>query len=284
LKHVVASGTDLPGRLGVKCSIACMYTHIFGFRRSERVLNFSLHTPSGEIAKIFVDAVRMDVSNQTVFLDAAIIPCYPETSTDIDRIVLCTMCDQKIVPLEIEPREIRFWFHLLPTFVECCRFWTHKPTCEYKAKGASIPLSTKPDEKFMCTCGMGVFPDDYLKDLKQFGALRNYAVRAAIPVVYASPMSPGTPPTAPKELAKPKPVIPNCLVPKFPESKHKPTSRVENLKAKKFTCFVCGAEKAKTGRDLWKCSGCMFAEYCSTECQERDWFTGHKLICKQVKK
>jgi hypothetical protein len=104
LKHVVASGTDLPGRLGVKCSIACMYTHIFGFRRSERVLNFSLHTPSGEIAKIFVDAVRMDVSNQTVFINAAIIPCYSETSTDIYKIVLCTMCDQKIVPLEIEPR------------------------------------------------------------------------------------------------------------------------------------------------------------------------------------
>jgi hypothetical protein len=113
--------TNKPGRLGVKESTALMHTHIFGSQNLEKTSLFSFYTPSGEIAKIFVDAVRFDVSNQTVFLDAAIIPSYSKTSTNIDWIVLSTMRDQKIVPLMIDPTEIPFWIHILPTLVERCR-------------------------------------------------------------------------------------------------------------------------------------------------------------------
>jgi hypothetical protein len=139
------------GRLGVKGSIALMHTHIFGFQGQEKTSLFSFYTASGQIARIFVNVVRFDVSNQTVFRDAAIIPSYPKISTEVDWIVLSTMRGQKIVTLVVDDMEIPFWHHLLPTFVERCRSWTHKSTCEYKAKGRNIPLSTKLNEQIMCT-------------------------------------------------------------------------------------------------------------------------------------
>jgi hypothetical protein len=99
------------------------------------------------------------------------------------------MRGQKIVTLVVDDMEIPFWHHLLPTFVERCRSWTHKSTCEYKAKGRNIPLSIKLNEQIMCTCGMGIFPDNCLKNLQQLKALRKVIVRAAIPAIYASLIS-----------------------------------------------------------------------------------------------
>jgi hypothetical protein len=248
------------GRLGVKGSIALMHTHIFGFQGQEKTSLFSFYTASGQIARIFVNVVRFDVSNQTVFRDAAIIPSYPKISTEVDWIVLSTMRGQKIVTLVVDDMEIPFWHHLLPTFVERCRSWTHKSTCEYKAKGRNIPLSTKLDEQLMCTCGMGVFPDNCLKNLQQLKALRKVTVRAAILVIYASPISPGTLGPALKSSAKSKSSKPAAL-PKV----QTPAPPLEDLDAKKGACFACGAKKAEKGGDLLKCGGCRFVDYCSKE-------------------
>jgi hypothetical protein len=275
-KSAFASGnTNKPGRLGIKESIALMYLHVFGLMNKEKASPFSLMASSGDVVRIFVDAVRMDVSNQTVFLDVAIVPYFPSTDKDIGT-ALTTMEDTKFVYIMADDKETPFWLRLLPTFVERCRSWVHKSTCEYKVEGASIPLSSKLHEQAICTCGMGVFPDGYLKNFKQFKSLRKYAVRAAIPVIYTSPMSPpGTLQPAPTGPAKPKAAK--------PKPKPKSTPRLEDLDAKKGTCFACGAKKAEKGDDLLKCGGCRFAKYCSKECQTSDWKNGHKLICKRLK-
>jgi hypothetical protein len=107
---------------------------------------------------------------------------------------------------------------------------------------------------------MGVFPDDYFKNLKQFKALRKFAVRAAIPVIYASPMSPGTLTPTLKGSAKSK-----SSKPAAPPKVQTPAPPLEDLDAKKGACFSCGAKKANKGGDLFKCGGCRFAEYCSKE-------------------
>jgi hypothetical protein len=190
--------TNKPGRLGIKESIFLIYMHIFGLGGKEKASMFSLQSSSREITRIFVDAVRMDVSNQTVILDAAIVPSHPKPSMDLNRTVTA-MRVQHIVILMADEAAVPFWTHLLPAFVERSRSWKHKPTCEYKATGASIPLSKEHHKQTMCTCGVGIFPHGYLKNVKEFKALRKYAVRAAIPVIYASPLSPRTPrPWVPK--------------------------------------------------------------------------------------
>jgi hypothetical protein len=163
-----------PGRLGIKETIALMYLHIFGLNNKEKASIFNLQSSSGEIALILVDAVRMDISNQTVLVDAAVIPSHPDIDTHVRRI-LTTMPAQNIVVLRADNNEVPFWIHLLPTFAERCRSWTHKATCEYKTTGASIPLSTNLHDKSMCTCGTGVFPDDYIKNMKSFKSLLKYS-------------------------------------------------------------------------------------------------------------
>lgn len=273
--------TNKPGRLGIKESLYMMFMHVFGLCDRERATIFGVQSALGRIALVIVDAARMDTSNQAVFLDAAVIPIRNENGADVARIV-STVQGHKLVTLMSDDNEIPFWLHLLPTFAERCRTWTHKATCEYKAKGASIPLSTQFLNQSMCTCGTGIFPEGYLKDLKQFKALSKYAVRVAIPVIYASPISPdaSTLPSSFKDTAKPKPK------PAAPVSTQRPAAakpRIENLDAKKGACFTCAAKKGKEGPKLLSCGGCNYAQYCSKACQVKDWKEEHKHMCKQLK-
>lgn len=132
----------------------------------------------------------------------------------------------------------------------------------------------------MCTCGLGVFPHGYLKNMKQFKVLSRYAVRAAIPVIYASPISNDGSPSAfnANRKTKPKPTV-------SPASQHKKTAtpRLDDLDAKKGTCFKCGAGEPRKGDKLLKCGGCHYAQYCSKKCQVENWKEEHKHICKQLK-
>jgi hypothetical protein len=57
------------------------------------------------------------------------------------------------------------------------------------------------------------------------------------------------------------------------------TPRLEDLDAKKGSCFACGVKTAKEAEGLLKCGSCKFALYCSRECQRSDWKKGHRLIC-----
>jgi hypothetical protein len=274
-EHAAANGiTNKPGRLGIKETIALMYIHIFGLNNKEKVSTFRLHNSSGEIALILVDTIRMEISNQPVFLDAPIVPSHPDTDAHIKQF-LATMPNQNIVLLIADDNEVPFWLHLLPICAEGCRSWIHKSTCEYRATGAGLPLSTKLHDQIMCTCGSGIFPNDYLKNLESFKQLSKYAVRAAIPVIYASPMSCGALPAAPKGPAMPEPAVsasknPAKFNPAVPASAPSTMPLVEDLDEKKRSCFACGAKTAKEGEALLKCGSCKIAQYCSRECQRGD--------------
>ena len=45
-------------------------------------------------------------------------------------------------------------------------------------------------------------------------------------------------------------------------------------------CFSCGAHKDVK---LKKCGGCLVVSYCKTECQQKDWSSKHKKVCKDLK-
>lgn len=55
---------------------------------------------------------------------------------------------------------------------------------------------------------------------------------------------------------------------------------------KTVTCLGCDEEKLRV--DVRPCSRCLFALYCSKECQVKDWKNGHKqmcpIICRQNEK
>jgi hypothetical protein len=62
-----------------------------------------------------VDAVRADVSNQSVLIDAALIPIHDGMEREHNLFI-------GAVTLRVQDEEARFWKHLLPAFAErCCQ-------------------------------------------------------------------------------------------------------------------------------------------------------------------
>lgn len=58
-------------------------------------------------------------------------------------------------------------------------------------------------------------------------------------------------------------------------------SFVDEYTASVQGCNVCGALTRSDNQPLLQCSRCMFAYYCSPECQKSDW-KAHKKQCKEI--
>jgi hypothetical protein len=178
---------QMPGRIRMKNSLHGMYAHLFGMSGVERVNIFQLCVSKTFFAVVYVDSVRMDISKQTVFIDAALVPFHLGRNMQPLDDLLSARRD-RVAGISMKDDEVAFWKHLLPAFAERCRQWQHKPSCEYKTAGC-VPISTDSDKPYMCTCGLGVFPKNYLKDAKQPRVLLKHAVRVAIPGIFASPIN-----------------------------------------------------------------------------------------------
>ncbi|KAF2678823.1 hypothetical protein K458DRAFT_480637 [Lentithecium fluviatile CBS 122367] len=279
-KYLQFSSLNKPGRLALKESIFTIIMHVLGLEGREKSVTFGLVTGanipghSARIATVFVDHIRMDLSNQTLLLDAAVLSLHSGQPAEFGH-ALAALRDVQTVILKVDDSEGPFWRQLLPLFAERCREWKHKPTCEYRSTG-TIPLSTEPGKRYMCNCGSGFFPKGYLKSIKPFQKVAKYAVRVAIPVIFSSPIS--------NEDGSGFPLPPMNKQVKAPTSSHdgRTSLRLNDLDAKKGTCFGCGAREAKKGGVLMKCARCKFAQYCSAECQTKSWKEEHKALCKQL--
>jgi len=60
---------------------------------------------------------------------------------------------------------------------------------------------------------------------------------------------------------------------------------IANYKQKHRTYFVglcyCCNESESPSERLIICSGCQLVSYCSGDCQEKDWYLGHRYVCKE---
>lgn len=217
---------------------------------------------------ILVDCVRMDLSHQTVFLDAALLQ--PQTSNGSAYLApLMSSLASKLVCVNINDHETEFWKHLLPAFAERCRQWKHKDTCEYQSAGC-MPICTEADKPFVCSCGAGCFPEKFLTSNSPFKGVADYAIRVAIPVIFASPIS--------KDNIGTATVLPSSA---RTERSSPSTAEVKITIPKAIGCFKCGAVTTKAGNSLLKCAKCKTAQYCSPDCQKKDW-KKHKQACKQA--
>ena len=136
-------------------------------------------------ALIFVNELRLDLSGRTVLLDVAILSPFKISSTNTNR-ALTELLAKPFVRIEVSDVELKIWRNTIPAFIERCRTWSHSDTCEYQQFGR-IPLPYNPPERFICTCGNGVFPDGYLKAVPDWSDLAGYCVRAAISPCFAVP-------------------------------------------------------------------------------------------------
>lgn len=150
--------------------------------------------------------------------------------------------------------EFNMWKQVLPSCVERCRTdWSHRGDCEYRAAG-KIPLTDQDDAaQFLCSCGQGVFPDDFtLADVPGWlSVARKYSTRAAISPAFWAPFVDDlyTPPTGGVAASPPS-----------------------------GGCNVCGLTQKMDGNKLMNCGNCRLVKYCSVQCQKKDW-KSHKPVC-----
>lgn len=201
---------------------------------------------------IFVSCLRLDLSNRTVVLDAAVLPLtdqlVPTIVTFLRAITSAGMCS-----ITADEEETTLWKKMLPAFVERCRRWKHRPTCEY-LKRSQIPLSLKTGEMMICSCGNGTVPKGLISGIPHWNTISKHVVRAAISPIFTPP---------------------------FVE----PALEISDLKLEKGgmdksnSCAACGKkESPRDGTKLQKCARCQKAKYCSVGCQRADW-PKHKKWC-----
>jgi hypothetical protein len=219
-------------------------TGLFGINHPER---------GGIHMLILVSAFRLDADTGSIVLDAAVLPLTLTLLKELEPFLL-VLESLQCAHVHVNDAELDTWKKMLPSFAERCRTWSHGPKCEYKRNGATIPLSLKDGEPFMCSCGSGKLPKNFL-NLPEWEIASAQSTRIAISPFYAVPYV--------EEVAD--------------TSTFGATGT--GTGTKKLTCRACGRDKASDGGELKKCMRCSNVRYCSRECQRKDWKT-HRMECE----
>ena len=243
-------------------SILMSYTGLQGHCSS----NFGLSKAVGGINVLLLPScLRLDIINRTVVLDVAAIPLTNKMNADKKvRAFYQSLQDQGVMQINVSDEELRCWKSVLPAFVERCRLWKHILDCEYASKG-EIPVTKGLEDgrSPICSCGIGKFPIDYLKDSKLNNIeymLRRYATRAAISPIFAVPY------------------VEDCFLTGSPDPEAQPPTSITQT-----VCGNCGRAKRAdviSEGELLVCSRCRRMKYCSKDCQKAHW-KSHKGSCVQ---
>ncbi|KKP07740.1 hypothetical protein THAR02_00128 [Trichoderma harzianum] len=250
---VDTSGIAADVRVNFKESLFTMFMVSSGVQGSQTGLIFIKHPEKGGIqAVILVSALRLDGDTASVVLDAAIIPfSLKMLESDSLRTFLYELDPLGGCTMIVNDEELALWKKTIPSLVERCRTWNHVPSCEYKKDGATVPLSFEHGKQWLCSCGNGQLPDDFV-GLPYWEKAAEYAVRIAISPMYSVPFV--------------EPVI------------NEKKLVVKDSPDETEQCNTCGKTEQLDGLKLKKCKGCMKISYCSTECQRQDW-KQHKREC-----
>ena len=211
---------------------------------------------------LFVRAIRLDPSTRSVVADAAALPLTRDIvdSRELETFLL-VLRELEICVLDVGSTELDLWRRALPAFAERCRTWVHDPEqCEYQQPGARIPLTLLPERPFMCSCGNGVLPSDFVRLPEWEGIASRHAVRVAISPLFASPLV--------------EDIVDTELL--------RAQGGLEGLLRER--CHACGAtdnDGGKGGGRLLKCIRCRAVAYCGKECQRADW-KKHRMECNPV--
>ncbi|TXC07331.1 hypothetical protein FocTR4_00003110 [Fusarium oxysporum f. sp. cubense] len=184
------SGISHDPMVNFKESVFTMFMIATGLQAGQTGLFAINHPKRGGIHMlVFVSAIRIDGDAASVVIDAAIIPFTMEliTSGRMESFLLI-LRELECGSIDVDDAELCLWKKALPSMVERCRTWSHSRSCEYKSKGATIPLSLKDGEQVLCSCGNGLLPENFVSLPEWENAAPN-AVRIAISPTYAIPFN-----------------------------------------------------------------------------------------------
>ncbi|KAI1410508.1 hypothetical protein F5Y13DRAFT_202313 [Hypoxylon sp. FL1857] len=134
---------------------------------------------------IITSGLRLDLANRTIVLDCAILPSYTEILPSIFQFLDVLQLGTPIIT-EVGDAELQLWKQVLPAYIERCRTWEHRDDCEYK-QNAKVPLTVDDNKQFLCTCGNGKFPANFVTGMAGWDTVSRYAVRAAFSLPFWAP-------------------------------------------------------------------------------------------------
>lgn len=250
-------------RVELKEGIFSIFMHYTGIQGQKSDYFGLSKEHSGIHTIVMPSALRLDLVNRSVVLDAAIIPLTLEFLSDQKfKAFLEHGVHSGIITIKVSHEELRCWKTLFPALVERCRVWQHRPSCEYQKRQA-IPLTVDDGKTPLCLCGNGKFPAGYMQGsntaIPNFDyVLKKYATRVAISPVFSVSY------------------VESCFLQDYPRDEKGLPLHDKAAEG----CRRCGDAKAKGSatKGLMQCSRCKKVKYCSADCQKADWKT-HKLWC-----
>ena len=224
---------------------------------SESVNVFGISNPDPKIGLytlIFVNELRLDLSSQSVVVDACVVPLTKYNTQKVMATIQQNSIDG-FSTISLVNDDGRAWKAVLPVFAERCRTWKHNDQCEYRKRG--IPACEEGPWNFvaspLCSCGLG-------QDLGMFAELLHWkSIHAEATRIAISPIFPfsflgkdGGP----------------SAVPGFSGPAGAPNDDI---------CAHCRGPGLPK---LFVCGRCKQIKYCSQTCQKAHWKT-HKLLCSK---
>lgn len=245
-------------RLNYKESLFTMFMSFSGLQRAKRINLFALHNQKqgGVHIILIASRLRLDLSNHTVVIEGAVLPLTKQLLQKIQSFLQANMSD--MLQVKMDNNELNLWKRAIPAYVERCREWSHKPSCEYR-RNPLQPLSLGFGEKCICSCGEGNFPKDFSCDVPKWDVIAKYATHIGISPLFSVP-----------------------YVEDIQDFSEEPSKHVEATTTAAVSnvnrCDSCGKEGPITGKALMRCGRCQKVAYCSTECQRAKWGQ-HKKNC-----
>ena len=235
------------------------------FKKPQKFL--FLETPElGVMCVIFVTQIRLEEDDATVVADAHVLPLTPRLVKDLAS-ELHALNQHGAVTIRCVDASYKLWGLYLAASIERSRDWVHSMHCHRTVSRKSS--SIQPFEDLICECGTGKVSDEF-KAVKEWKAFRPFVTRCLLTPIFAAPGMEGS--------------IPKSFFNKFQELMGSKGSEEDRNKEGKREvknedgCAICKAREGAGGRKLLTCSGCSRANYCSRECQKKDW-KEHKKIC-----
>jgi hypothetical protein len=166
----MCSGPATDIRIAFKDSLFSIFMHFTGLQ-GQRTLLFGLDNPtSGGIhVLILISCLRLDITNATVVLDAAVLPLTNRIMPQMHSF-LAAISERGVCGIKVDANELRFWKEVLPAMVERCRTWEHRPGCEYAIE-SRIPMSVENGQTPLCSCRGRKLPTKYITGVPNWGAV-----------------------------------------------------------------------------------------------------------------